>query len=338
MKVLVVRFSSIGDIVLTSPVLRCIKQQIPYVKVHFLTKKAYSSVVEHNPFVDKCFFMEDNLDKVLVELKKEKYDYIVDLHKNLRTYKVRKALKVQSFDYPKLNVQKWILVNFKKNFLPDKSIVERYFEAVSPINVKNDGQGLDYFIPEKDNITNRDIPMSHWAGYIACGIGGTHKTKQFPAHKWRELLSQLKYPVILLGGAEDRETGERIAEIDPIRIYNACGKFNINESAALVRYSRLVATNDTGIMHIAAAFKKSIISLWGNTVPEMGMFPYYGFNNLNRTVSEKSVIGENRTLSCRPCSKIGYDQCPKGHFKCMNDIDNQFLTDKINKFWQYSQP
>src|SRR5690606_14760674 len=121
--------------------------------------------------------------------------------------------------------------------------VERYFDAVRSLGVKNDGQGLEYFIPEKDEVTNRDIPMSHWAGYVACVIGGSYATKQFPVEKWKDLCKMSPYPVILLGGPEDKEAGDYISEIDKVKIYNACGKFSLNESACLVKYSKVVISN-----------------------------------------------------------------------------------------------
>lgn len=333
MKVLIVRFSSIGDIVLTSPVVRCLKQQLPYAQVHYLTKASFKSVVAPNPYIDKCYYLEDDLNVLLPALKREKYDYIIDLHKNIRSLKVKQALGCKAFTFPKLNFQKWLYVNFKRDVMPDKSIVERYFEAVKPLGVKNDGKGLDYFIPADAEVTNKDIPMSHWAGYMVCVIGGSYNTKKYPVDKWKEFCQQSSYPIILLGGPEDREEGEQIAAVDKVRIYNACGKFSLNESACLVKYSRVVVSNDTGLMHVAAAFKKPIISLWGNTTPEMGMFPYYGYNNLKGNVTTDFVIAEVKGLSCRPCSKIGFDKCPKAHFKCMKQIDNQYLLDASKKMW-----
>ena len=337
MKLLVIRFSSIGDIVLTTPVLRVIKQQKPDTTVHYLTKASFRPLLANNPHIDKVFYLEDDLNSVIEELRKEKYDYVIDLHRNIRTAKVKSALKAKSYSYNKLNLRKWLLVNFKLNTMPDKSIVERYLETVKPLGIKNDGQGLDYFIPYT-KLKSTDIPMSHWAGYVACVIGGSYATKKLPVEKWKEFLSKMAYPVILLGGEEDREEGKEIASIDPIRIYNSCGKFSINESAYLIKHARLVVSNDTGLMHIAAAFQKTVFSLWGNTSPEMGMFPYFGNNNINIVVSPRSIILENKTLSCHPCSKIGYNRCPKRHFKCMNDLDMMALAQKVEKNWHTSQP
>lgn len=320
MKILLIRFSSIGDIVLTTPVVRCIKRQLPGAEIHYLTKESFRPVLEANPYIDRIHTLGDDLGSVIAGLKTCGFDWVIDLHKNIRTGRVKQALAVKSLSFNKLNVQKWLRVNLKLNVLPDKSIVERYFEALKPIGVRNDGEGLDYFIPEKDRTSHNDIPMSHWAGYVGFVIGGSYATKQLPSERWKELCALSPIPVILLGSAEDRAMGEEIAEMDPIKIYNSCGKFNINESADLVKHAKLIVTNDTGLMHVAAAFRKPVVSLWGNTIPEFGMFPYYGFNNLKTRIAPQSLFLENKNLPCRPCSKIGFDHCPKKHFKCMYDL------------------
>ena len=211
--------------------------------------------------------------------------------------------------------------------MPDRHIVDRYMDTVAGFGIRNDGAGLDYFIPAADELKPNDIPTAHQAGYVGLVIGAALPTKKLPYHKLAEICEQARHPMILLGGPEDAETGERLAAIDPIKIYNACGKFNLNESAGLVRQAKLVVTHDTGLMHIAAAFKRPILSVWGNTVPEFGMYPYYGDNYLNnygaagagadgvRRLPDSMM--EVKGLNCRPCSKIGYKKCPKGHFKCM---------------------
>lgn len=334
MKALIIRFSSIGDIVLTTPVVRCLKHQHPDWEVHYLTKASFGTLLTSNPYIDKIQTLGNDFDAMLEVLKKEKYDYVIDLHNNLRTLRVKKALNVKSFAFPKLNIQKWFLTNLKMNFMPDKSIVERYFEAVRPLGVHNDGKGLDYFLPDHKKLGNNDIPMSHWGGYVGCVIGGSFNTKKLPLDKWKEFCAKVPYPVILLGGPEDQHDGLEIAEQDKIKIYNSCGKFDINESAELVKIARVIVSNDTGLMHIAAAYQKPIISLWGNTSPDMGMFPYYGYNNLKERVAPQSIILENKLLNCHPCSKIGYNNCPKSHFKCMKELDMSIAVEGVKKYWK----
>ena len=315
-KFLIIRFSSIGDIVLTTPVIRCLRKQYPEAEIHFLTKYAFKGILDNNPYINKVHTLDDSFELMLHELAVEEYDYIIDLHHNLRTLRIKRHLKkVKSFSFNKLNVEKFVLTNFKINTLPKKHIVDRTLDCISSLAVVNDGMGLDYFIPARDNVKNDDIPTAHMHGYIAVVIGAALATKKLPLHKLQELCAAIDHPIILLGGKEDYEDGKAIAKMDEIKIYNACGKFNLNESADLVKKSKLVITHDTGLMHIAAALQKPIISVWGNTVPAFGMYPYYG----KRSNMHYDVVEINK-LWCRPCSKIGYKKCPKGHFKCMEKI------------------
>ena len=315
-KFLIIRFSSIGDIVLTTPVIRCLRKQFPDAEIHFLTRQTFRNIVAHNPYIDKIHTLGGSFELMLHELKTEEYDHIIDLHHNVRTLRVKRFLKnVKAFSFNKLNVEKYLLTGFKINVLPQKHIVDRYLETVRSLGVKNDGLGLDYFIPEKDVVKNEELPASHMHGYLAVVIGAALATKKLPIHKLKELCAAIDHPLILLGGKEDHEAATAIAATDTVKIYNACGKFNLNESADLVRRSKLVITHDTGLMHITAAFQKPVISIWGNTVPAFGMAPYYGRNSKQHF----DVVEINR-LWCRPCSKIGYKKCPLGHFKCMEKI------------------
>lgn len=336
MKFLIIRFSSIGDIVLTTPVVRCLKKQLLTAEIHYLTKAAFRPILAANPYVHKIHTLKDDLDEVIDELKKEDFDYVIDLHHNLRTLRVKRGLKKQSFPFDKLNIEKWLLTSFKINKLPNRHIVDRYMDTVSSFGIRNDGAGLDYFIPKADELKPTDIPTGHQAGYIGVVIGAAHATKRLPLHKLETICRQSHHPLILLGGPEDAEIAKTLAAIDPIKIYNACGQFNLNESAGLVRQAKLIVTHDTGLMHIAAAFKRPIISVWGNTVPEFGMYPYYGDNYVfHYKQGTRRLFGdlpyllmEIKGLSCRPCSKIGYEKCPKGHFKCMEQ-------QQIQRIFQY---
>ncbi len=330
MKFLIIRLSSIGDIVLTTPVIRCLKKQVVTAEVHFLTKYSFRYLVESNPYIDKCHFLHDNIYEITDDLKSENYDYVIDLHHNLRTLKIKRLLGKQSFSFNKLNVEKWLYTTFKWNLLPEMHIVDRYLETVETFGIKNDGDGLDYFIPEADLVKEHDIPTSHLSGFIGVVIGAALNTKKYPLHKVESFCKQIDHPVILLGGKEDVEAGQKIAAIDSFKIYNACGKYRLNESADLVRRARLIITNDTGLMHIATAFKRPVISLWGNTVSEFGMYPYYGEKYLHRGSLPYEIL-EVKNLKCRPCSKIGYKKCPLGHFKCMEQIEVALLLDKVKE-------
>lgn len=321
-KILIIRFSSIGDIVLTTPVIRMAKKQIPNAEVHFLTKQKFKSTVEHNPYIDKLYTVKDKLSEVIDLLKNESYDFVVDLHKNLRSSKIKRALKVESASFEKLNIEKWLLVNFKQNRMPDVHIVDRYLETLTQFGVKNDNQGLDYFTSDKDSVKLSELPETFKNGYLGWVIGGSYYTKMLPTNKVIEIGKRLQMPVVLLGGPEDKEKGDEIVKRLGKNFYNACGKFSLNQSASLVQQASKIITNDTGLMHIAAAYKKPILSFWGNTVPEFGMTPYLPQQ------PEKSTIIEIKDLNCRPCSKLGYKKkCPKKHFYCMQLIDVDEVVD-----------
>lgn len=310
---------------------------MPDAEIHYLSKKEFAPVLLSNPNIDKLHLLDDDLEALIKKLKEEQFDFVADLHHNVRTARVKTALGVKSGSFPKKNIEKWVLVNFRVNLMPDESIVARYFEALKPIGIHNDGRGLDYFIPDHAKITNDDIPTSHWTGYVACVIGGSYFTKKLPVAQWKKFCEAVPFPVILLGGPDDRDAGREIAEGNDIKIYNSCGKFNLNESAALIERARVVVSNDTGLMHIAAAFQKPIISLWGNTSPELGMFPYYGGNNLKSRINPLSIIVEKEKLWCHPCSKLGYGRCPHGHFKCMKGLDMTKVALDVEKLWTFTQ-
>ncbi|MBD2767366.1 glycosyltransferase family 9 protein [Hymenobacter sp. BT664] len=340
MKILVLRFSSIGDIVLTTPVVRALAQQVPGAEVHFATKAAYRSLLEPNPYVTRVHCLTGRLRDLVEALKAEQFDYIIDLHNNLRTRIIKLRLGVKSSSFDKLNWQKWLLVNFKLDKLPRVHIVQRYLEAAAPLGIKDDGRGLDYFIPEGQEVDLASLPLAFQQGYVAIAIGAQHATKRLPVEKLIALCAKLARPVVLLGGPEDESIGHVIEQAfethtatveSPVPsipdspyyfpatavstpapqalIHNGCGRYSLHQSASLLRQAQFVVSHDTGLMHIAAAFGKEIFSVWGNTVPAFGMYPY-------RT--EFQVL-EVPGLPCRPCSKIGYAKCPQGHFKCMRD-------------------
>lgn len=324
-KILIIRFSSIGDIVLTTPVVRCLKQQLNNAEIHYLTKKQYQPVLSENPYIDRFWFYENGFCGLLPLLQRERFDYIVDLHKNMRSFFVRMKLGVRGASFPKLNIQKWLLVRFGINLMPDLHIVDRYFRAVSELGILNDGKGLDYFIPHADHLTVEDLPEQFRSGFFAVVIGGRHFTKIFPASKVAEVVGKLNKPAILLGGKEDRKQGDDISVSCGNRIWNGCGMYNLNQSASLIGLSDAVLTNDTGLMHIAAALNKPVVSVWGNTVPAFGMFPFRSSDS-----DAPSVIMEVKGLKCRPCSKLGFDQCPEKHFRCMNDIHAEEVAAVLN--------
>jgi ADP-heptose:LPS heptosyltransferase len=323
-KFLVIRFSSIGDIVLASAAIRCLKLQVPEAEVHFLTKYSFKAVTEANPYIDQFHYFNNNLAELVPLLKQEQYDCVVDLHKNFRTFILKYCLGIPALTYKKLSWQKFLLTKFGINQMPHRHITDRSLDALKPLGVVNDGMGLDYFIPVGQEVKQSDIPASHGFGYIAVVIGASYFTKKLPTEQLQQLCAAINYPIILLGGKEDMHEGDAVAAIDPIRIYNACGKFSLHESAHLIKNSKLVISHDTGLQYIACAFNKKVLAIWGGTSPKLDVEPYYGEQQLSMHIGAAYDNFIVPNLSCQPCSNYGTKKCPKGHFNCMKlqDVKN----------------
>ncbi len=323
-KILIIRFSSIGDVVLTTPVIRCLKEQVyGGCELHYVILKPFVSVLENNPYIDKLHILDNNTEELIEELNNEGFHYIIDLHKNIRSHLFRRRLKVLTFTIRKLNVQKWLLVNFGIDRLPNLHIVDRYFEAVEKLNVKNDGKGLDYFIPENEEINTQEKFNADANNYLVFAIGAAHEGKKLPVHRMRVLCEKINHKVILIGGEQDIENGKKVSE-GLEHIINTCGDLSINQSASVMKQARLVISHDSGMMHIAAAFKKKIISIWGATVPKFGMSAYLPHPD--------SVIVEAEHLKFRPTSKLGNKKTKKER-RTTEEIDLNRILESVNKLW-----
>lgn len=313
-KILIVRFSSIGDIVLTTPVIRAVKTQFNDgdVDVHYITKSIYAPILAANPYISRLHTIQDNVSEVSNLLRHEHYDFVIDLHNNLRSFQLKTALQRPVLSLDKLDLRRFLYIRFKINLMPDNHIVDRYLNVVSPLGVKNDMRGLDYFLRAQDEIEFQTLPEKHRKGYIAMVIGGKHSGKLYPVELLVKVSRELSLPIILLGGPTDRKRGEMIVEQVGNKVFNACGLYSLNESATLVRDAEFVISNDTGLMHIATAFRKKIISLWGATVPEFGMYPYMP--------GEGSQILEAKSPQ-RPYSKHGDKALFRKPYSCWTGLE-----------------
>ncbi|MES2279648.1 MAG: glycosyltransferase family 9 protein [Bacteroidota bacterium] len=318
MKILVIRFSSMGDIIYTTPVVRCLKQ-LPDVEVHFLTKPAFRYIYDNNPYLDKLLLLKESLSDTITEIKSEQYDYIIDLHSNLRTAIIKLRTGIKSSTYNKQRISKWLSLKFKLKLVEPVHLVERYMKTVHFLGVKNDGLPIDYYI-KKNHRLSELLPASHQK-FMAFVIGATHFTKRMPNEQVISICQKLRLPVVLLGGNDVKANGDTIAQAVGPYVYNACGITTLDESVYLVSKAHTVIGFDTGLTHIAEAFNKPIVSIWGSTVPELlGVQPYM--------VKKSLVAGVE--LPCRPCSKFGQSACPLGHFKCMKEIDETSIVNFTN--------
>lgn len=325
MRLLFLRFSSIGDIALTSAAIRCAKLQIPNVEIHYATKLSMKAVTEGNPYITKFHYLDDSFSELVKSLKQENFDYVIDLHKNLRTLRLKLALRKPAFSYNKAIFQRFLLTKFGINLMPKRHIVLRFVDTLAPLGVSYDGKGQDYFIP-KETIAP-EIPAPFQKNYVALVIGATYFTKKLPTHKIIELISKIDAKVLVIGGKKEEEEGLEIAKHFPDKVWNTCGQFNLHQSVMLVRDAALVVAHDTGLMHISCAFSKDLIMLWGGTAPKLQFYPFYPDKAQNFKY-DALVPG----LSCQPCSHFGLKKCPKGHFKCMNNQDIPQIASEIQAF------
>lgn len=325
MKVLVVRFSSIGDIILTTPVVRCLANQAN-AEVHYLTKNAFRAILDQNPYISRVHAIREKTSEVIDQLRKADFDQVIDLHHNLRSSMLKKQLRKPSRAFHKINIEKWLKVNLKVDILPARHIVDRYLDTVSHLGIENDGHGLDYFISPDD----QDRPAAFMDRYklkkfVCLSVGAAHLTKCLTTEQLARICLNVDVPVVLLGGVNEGERGETIRQKGGDHVFNFCGKLSLNQTAAFIDRAELLISHDTGVMHMGAALEKRIISIWGNTIPGFGMAPYYGDSEIWQQQFE------THGLRCRPCSKIGYEACPKGHFKCIRLISAERIASTVRK-------
>jgi heptosyltransferase-2 len=317
LKILVVRFSSIGDIVLTTPVIRVLKKQLN-AEVHYLTKNAYSSLLKNNPNIDQLFSIKNSILEARKDLKDQKYDFIIDLHNNLRS-SLLIFLGSPVKRYVKSNFKKFLFRNFGINFLKNKHVVDRYLDTISFLNIKNDEKGLEYYIDDQASV---DFDLNQ--KYIAWAIGGSQIQKQISANQITKISERLNFPIVLIGGEEEKPTGDLIKEnCKELVIKNFCGVLDLDQSALIIEHSFCLFSNDTGMMHIGAALNKKIVSFWGCTKPDMGFYPYINVENSLLIVSPNSK---------RQCSKHG-DSCRYSKDGCIKHIEiDENLLKKILRF------
>ncbi len=317
-KILIIRLSSLGDILLTTPFIRAIKSQFPDIKIDMLLREEYANVVKLNPYLNKKFLFkkDDKSNNVLIEqLKNTNYELVIDLQNNLRSKKIVSSLKTKSVKFDKRSFDKFLLVNFKINKLKEAlQIPVRYSNTIQ--DLKLDKGGLDLFTDKSAN--EELIGKNNLIGFCP---GARHFTKRWLKEYFVELgnkLTQDGYTIVLFGGRIDKEICEEINKAIPGSI-NLANDDDLLQTVADMKLCKVVVCNDSGLMHTATATGTKVIAIFGSTVKELGFAPY-NCNNL---------ILENNSLTCRPCSHIGRSNCPKKHFDCIKSIKPYFVFEKI---------
>mgnify|MGYP006103651461 CR=1 FL=1 len=320
MKVLFIRFSSIGDIVLTFPVVAAFKEKYPESQISFLSKEVSIELLAAQPHIDNSISFNGSILKTRKWVKNQNFDVIVDLHKNIRSITVSALNARKVFRFNKLNFHKKIYTTFKIDILPEKHIVDRYFEALSSLHLNTKSISTSFEIPKKSEVDLNEVFGAVPVEFLCIALGAKFNTKKIPLPLLVEIVEQINVPIALLGGQNDIENGEHlIKKFTQKTLVNCAGKYTILQSASILKKAGKLITGDTGLMHIASFFDTQIITIWGNTSPKFGMYPY------RQIANNKDVMFEKKELKCRPCSKIGFDSCPKGHFNCMKHEANDIL-------------
>jgi heptosyltransferase-2 len=317
-KILCIRFSSIGDIILTSPIIRALKKRFPEAEIHIVTKVQFATLWSANPYVHEVHSYQGNLWSLANHLRKIGFDAVVDLHKNVRSFLLSALLLKIPYQINKFTAERKHWVKTKINTLPKKHLVERYFDALSELELINDHQGLDYFIPKDQEINLADFGIH--GSYVVYAIGGQHVTKVLSYPKMVELCERLLAKIVLIGDVKDAVFGARLASEYPNKVINLCNQTSIGQSASLMKQAEYVISHDSSMMHIAAALKKKIFVIWGSTHSGFGMYPY----------ETEFISLEMANLSCRPCTTQGTNVCPLGHFDCMHKISLDPLIDAVS--------
>jgi heptosyltransferase-2 len=310
-KILIIRFSSLGDIILSFPLINALKKEYPESEIHYLTKSAYKAILELNQAISKIILFNDQpLSELKSEIKNGGYDLVLDIHKNFRSilHTLFSGLNVKR--YRKDTIKKFLLVKFKINL----------FNEITPVYKKYIKTVGDEFAKKYLHYTSTELEFDRTPQYdfkyIVIAPSSKHFTKTYPKDKFIDFIKTSSFKVILVGDEsnKDKEICEYIEnETDAI---NLCGRLSYAELANVVFNSEYVITNDSAILHFSEMLGKKVKAIFGSTVKEFGFFPQL----------ENSVVFENKNLKCRPCTHIGLPACPLGHFKCMNEIQLEKLN------------
>lgn len=319
---LIIRFSSIGDIVLTTPVMRTIHEQIDAAaEIHYLTKSRFVPLLEHNPRVTKVYGIEKATAEVTPQLREAEFDYIIDLHRNVRSSMVKRALKMIDFTVDKRNFDKWLLVRFGKDRLRGEHIVQRYLKTLKAFGVEEDDKGLEFDIPESEQMNASAYGLE--TPYFCIALGAQHEGKTMPSSLIEAVIAEVHVPFALLGGPEDVEKGKALASKFSERVVNFAGQCSIHQSGSLIAQSSGIVSGDSGLMHIGSALGVPVISVWGCTSPAIGMAPY--------RPHAKSTIVEPEGRDRRPCSKLG-DRCKYGKKnRCITVVKPSQIIDPLRR-------
>jgi len=338
-RILIIRLSSIGDVVLTTPVIRVLHYRFPHLKIDYLIKNTFKDLIAYHPAIDNCYTIPGNLPlKGLLQLRENiredgKYDFILDLHDNLRSRILTLGGKIPYTRYNKNRFFRWLYVYWKISSPAIQTyITDKYFNALTQFDLRDDEQGLDLYFPgdfEYEDATVAEEAQRFQESRLPVTIapGAAWKTKEWIPERFAgvadRLIEDSDATIAFLGGPDEVTLMESIRRSmrNPEKVLNFTGRTTLLESAKILESTQLHVANDSGLTHIATAFKKKVVVILGSTAKPLVFHPKYTTH----------AIVEDPDLGCRPCTHMGRNRCPLGHFKCMNNIDEQAVLEAINR-------
>ncbi len=324
-KILVIRLSSIGDILLTTPLLRLLKKRFPQSEIGFVIKKQFVDLIRTNRNVDRILSFDSSagfsdLRRIKREIRELGYDLVIDIHKNFRSCYLRSGLlKAKVVGYSKYRLRRFLLIKLGWNLYGKVVPVHRrYLTSVADLGIRDDGAGLEFFLDLAINekvaaeLRRRGLRANSLTIGLAPGAGFATKRwlPEYYAEVARRMVAEKSAQILILGGENDYAVAREIAGLIGKPVVDVSGQFSLMESACALARCDLLITNDTGLMHLATALHIRTVAVFGPTTKEFGFFPVGGM----------ARVAENLTLNCRPCSPMGSKRCPKGHFRCMKDL------------------
>ena len=326
MKVLFIRFSSLGDVLLTTPIIRTFRTHFPDAEIHFLTKKQFVPLLEYNPNIDDLIGYaaeNESMLQLIIRLQKAHYTHIIDLHDKLRSALIKRFVQGKVFTYHKKHIYRKKLLK-DRNLIPISSTVDLYASVLENFNLRLEDRKLDLFLPENEQAIAESFLQKTKKKIITISPGASWFTKQYPIEYYKKIirhfLDNYDVRIILIGTEQEKNLTAELASVSEYETLNLGGRTTLIESAVIIKHSNLFISGDCGPMHIAAAFEVPQIALFGPTHPKLGFAP------LNPNAEVLTL-----NLDCSPCSLHGNNSCPKSHFKCMKDLSPNLVLERADK-------
>jgi heptosyltransferase II len=317
---LAVRFGSLGDVLLTTPLLRAISQQHPQIRLTVLTSQRLAPLLSDNPRIDEVIALapEDSLLEMGVRLRALRFSHLLDLETSPRSWLFRLLVPGRWRAAPQYRLARELLIRTKRSRFPeDSTVADRYFDAARHLGVVPDGGPAEFFLnPEAEERADTwlgKVNARNRRPFVAFAPSAGQATKRWPQDYWVRLARRIKATgagVVFLGGPDDATITGNIAARCGAEAVNGAGVLSLQSTGAVLKRAAALVTGHTGTMHMAAALGTPLVALIGPTVRAFGYYPY----NAARTVLLE------RNLPCRPCSFSGGEECPLKHHRCLQEI------------------